>query len=258
VRIALGLEYDGTSYNGWQRQRTGTGVQQRVEEALSRVADETIEVVCAGRTDTGVHASGQVVHFDTRSERSSRGWLLGANSNLPDDISVIWARPVADSFHARFSATARSYRYAILNRLERSALYRHRAWWVHEPLDAERMHNAAQALSGEHDFSAYRAAGCQASTPIREITSIAVARDNDWISLDVTANAFLQHMVRNIAGTLVAIGRGDEAEDWAAAVLAGQDRKAGGSAAPPHGLTLVKVDYPAEFDLPPNPDSKLR
>ena len=258
MRIALGLEYDGTSYNGWQRQRNQTGVQQRVEEALSRVADETIEVVCAGRTDTGVHASGQVVHFDTRSERSCRGWLLGANSNLPDDISVIWAQPVADSFHARFSATSRSYRYLILNRLERSALHRHRAWWVYEPLDAERMHVAAQALSGQHDFSAYRAAGCQAPTPIREITSIAVARDNDWISLDVTANAFLQHMVRNITGTLVAIGRGDEADDWAAKVLAGQDRKSGGAAAPPHGLTLVKVSYPAEFDLPPNPDAKLR
>ncbi len=258
MRIALGLEYDGTSYNGWQRQRNQTGVQQRVEEALSGVADETIEVVCAGRTDTGVHASGQVVHFDTRSERSRRGWLLGANSNLPDDISVIWAQPVADSFHARFSATSRSYRYLILNRLERSALYRHRAWWVYEALDAERMHDAAQVLAGQHDFSAYRAAGCQAPTPIREITSIAVARDNDWITLDVTANAFLQHMVRNITGTLVAIGRGDEADDWAATVLAGQDRKVGGAAAPPHGLTLVQVGYPAEFDLPPNPDAKLR
>ncbi len=258
MRIALGLEYDGTSYKGWQRQRTETGVQQRVEEALSKVANETIEVVCAGRTDTGVHASGQVVHFETRSERTRRGWLLGANSNLPDDISVIWAQPVADSFHARFSATSRSYRYLILNRLERSALYRHRAWWVYEPLDAERMHNASQALSGQHDFSAYRAAGCQASTAIREITSIAVVRNKNWIALDVTANAFLQHMVRNIAGTLVAIGRGDEADDWAATVLRCQDRKAGGAAAPPHGLTLVKVDYPAEFDLPPNPDANLR
>jgi tRNA pseudouridine38-40 synthase len=257
VRIALGLEYDGTAYNGWQRQRTGQGVQQRVEEALSIVADETIDVICAGRTDTGVHASGQVVHFDTSSERPSRGWLLGANSNLPDDISVTWAQRVDDSFHARFSATARSYRYLILNRLERSALYRHRAWWVYDPLDAERMHVAAQALLGRHDFSAYRAAACQASTPVREITAIAVSRNDVWILLHVTANAFLQHMVRNITGTLVAIGRGDEPEDRVATVLDSRDRSAGGVAAPPQGLTLVNVEYPTEFDLPPNPNERL-
>jgi len=250
VRIALGLEYDGTAYNGWQRQRTGEGVQARVEEALAKVANENIDVICAGRTDTGVHASGQVVHFDTNSERDSRGWLLGANGNLPDDVSVVWACPVDDSFHARFSATSRSYRYHILNRLERSALHRHRAWWVYDPLDAERMHAAAQALVGKHDFSAYRAAGCQASTPNREITAFSVARERNWITLDVTANAFLQHMVRNITGTLMAIGRGDESVEWAAAVLASRDRKRAGAAAPPHGLTLVGVDYPDEFDLP--------
>lgn len=250
MRTALSLEYDGTSYNGWQRQRTGIGVQQRVEEALTVVADEAIEVICAGRTDTGVHASAQIVHFDSQSERSRRGWLLGANSNLPDDISVLWVQPVDDSFHARFSALARSYRYLILNRFERSALHRHRAWWVYEPLQAERMHDAAQALLGRHDFSAYRAARCQASTPVREITSIAVRQQNDWITLEVTANAFLQHMVRNIMGTLVAIGCGDEPADWAATVLDSRDRKAGGIAAPPHGLTLVDVEYPPEFDLP--------
>ena len=249
MRVALGLEYDGTAYNGWQRQRTGVGAQQRVEEALSKVADETIEVTCAGRTDAGVHASAQVVHFDTNSERSPRGWLLGANSNLPDDISVTWAQPVDESFHARYSALTRSYRYIILNRLERSALHRHRAWWVYEPLDTERMHAASQALLGKHDFTAFRAAGCQASTPVREIASISVARDGDWIVLDVTANAFLQHMVRNVMGTLVAIGRGDEPDDWAATVLESRDRKKGGMAAPPHGLTLVNVKYPPEFDL---------
>ena len=256
MRLALGLEYDGTSYNGWQRQRTGIGVQQRVEEALSEVANEPIEIVCAGRTDAGVHASGQVVHFDTSSARSRRGWLLGANSNLPDDISVLWAQPVDDGFHARFSATARSYRYRILNRLERSALHRHRAWWVYEPLDAGSMHRAAQALVGRHDFSAYRAAGCQASTAIREITSIEVTRNGDWVSLEVSANAFLQHMVRNITGTLVAVGRGEESEDWAETVLRSRDRRAGGAAAPPHGLTLVRVDYPDEFKLPANPNER--
>jgi len=256
VRIALGLEYDGTAYNGWQRQRIGEGIQARVEEALTRVANEPVEVVCAGRTDTGVHASGQVVHFDTSSERGNRGWLLGTNSNLPDDISVTWAHSVDDSFHARFSATARSYHYLILNRLERSALYRDRAWWVYDPLDAERMHIAAQDFLGKHDFSAFRAAGCQASTPNREITSIAVTSVGEWIQLEVTANAFLQRMVRNITGTLVAIGRGDESQDRVTAVLESRDRTKGGAAAPPHGLTLVKVDYPDEFELPPNPNDR--
>jgi tRNA pseudouridine38-40 synthase len=225
-------------------------VQQRVEEALALVANETVDVVCAGRTDTGVHASVQVVHFDTSSDRSPRGWLLGANSNLPDDISVTWAQPVDDEFHARFSATARSYRYCIINRLVRSALFRDRAWWVYQSLDAGAMHEAAQQLLGKHDFSAFRAAGCQASTAVREIMSIAVKRDRDWITLDITANAFLQHMVRNITGTLASIGLGEQAVPWIVEVLESKDRKAGGIAAPPHGLTLVSVDYPASFGIP--------
>jgi tRNA pseudouridine38-40 synthase len=244
MRIAIGIEYDGTAYNGWQRQRTGDGVQEHIEKALSGVANESIEVTCAGRTDTGVHASGQVAHFDTASERSDRGWLLGANSNLPDDVAVTWVRPVSDEFHARFSATSRSYRYRILNRLVRSALDRHRAWWVYQPLDAEKMNKAAQALLGKHDYSAFRSAGCQASSPNREITSIAVYRDNDWLTLEVTANAFLQHMVRNITGTLVPVGLGEQAPEWVAGVLESRDRKNGGIAAPPHGLTLVGVGYP--------------
>ena len=250
MRIALGLEYDGTAYNGWQRQRNGVGVQALIEQALTKVANEDIEVVCAGRTDTGVHATCQVIHFDTNNERGDRGWVLGANSNLPDDISANWAQPVDDSFDARFSATARTYHYQILNRPERSALHRHRAWWVYEPLDAERMHVAAQSLLGLHDFSAFRAAGCQASTPNREITELSVTRDGNWIRLAVTANAFLQHMVRNITGTLVAFGRGEEPEEWAAKVLQTGDRRKAGVAAPPHGLTLVNIEYPAEFKLP--------
>ena len=257
MRIALGIEYDGTAYNGWQRQKTGVGVQARIEESLTKVADEAVELTCAGRTDTGVHASGQVVHFDTSSERTPRGWLLGANSSLPDDISVIWATPVNDEFHARFSALSRSYQYLILNRLERSALHRHRAWWVHQPLDAARMHRAAQSLLGKHDFSAFRAAGCQASTAVREIRSISIRRHNDWIELEVTANAFLQHMVRNIMGTLTTVGAGEEPESWVAAVLESRDRKQGGIAAPPHGLTLLGVEYPAEFGLPANPSYRL-
>lgn len=225
-------------------------MQQRLEEALAVVAAEPVEVVCAGRTDTGVHASGQVVHFDTASERSRRGWLLGANSNLPDDINVTWVQRVSDDFHARFSATSRSYRYRILNRLQRSALHRHRGWWVYQPLDAARMHDAARLLVGKHDFSAYRAAACQASSPIRELTSISVQRQGDWLTLDVTANAFLQHMVRNITGTLVTIGLGEREVRWAHDVLVSRDRKAGGVAAPPHGLMLVAVGYPSSFDIP--------
>lgn len=250
MRVALGIEYDGTSYNGWQRQKTGLGVQQRVEEALAVVANHPVEVTCAGRTDTGVHASGQVVHFDTDSERSERGWMLGANTNLPDDINVSWVTPVSDEFHARFSATSRSYRYRILNRLQRSALHRHRAWWVYEPLQAEAMHAAAQRLLGEHDFSAFRAAGCQASTAVRTITDISVRRAGDWLTLDVTANAFLQHMVRNITGTLATVGLGEQDEAWVSEVLESRDRKVGGIAAPPHGLTFVGVEYPAAFGLP--------
>ncbi|MBT8077117.1 MAG: tRNA pseudouridine(38-40) synthase TruA [Gammaproteobacteria bacterium] len=254
MRIAIGIEYDGTAYNGWQRQKTGTGVQELVENALSSVANEAVEVVCAGRTDAGVHATGQVIHFDTRISRSERGWLLGANSNLPADINARWVSLVGEDFHARYAATSRTYRYLILNRLTRSALYRHRAWWVHQPLDEGLMQHGAGYLLGEHDFSAFRAAGCQASTAVRKIFAVTVRRQHDWVSITLTANAFLQHMVRNIAGLLTAIGNGGEKPDWAARVLASRDRTAGGVAAPAHGLTLVSVDYPAQFALPDTAD----
>lgn len=257
MRIALGIEYDGTAYNGWQRQRTGVGVQSFVEKALSRVANESVEVTCAGRTDSGVHASGQVVHFDTHSDRSDHGWLLGVNSNLPDDINVSWATRVDEAFSARFSATARTYRYLILNRLPRSALHAKRAWWVHQPLDEQKMHAAAQALVGMHDFSAFRAAGCQASSPDREIRSIEVKRHGDWIRLEVTANAFLQHMVRNITGSLMAVGCGDETVMWLSDVLQSRDRKRGGIASPPHGLTLIQVEYPSAFPIPLSPSDEI-
>jgi len=250
MRIALGIEYDGTSYNGWQRQKTGLGVQQRLEEALSLVANEKVEVVCAGRTDTGVHASGQVVHFDTDSERSERGWLLGANTNLPEDISVTWVKPVGQDFHARFSAVTRSYRYLVLNRLQRSALHRNRAWWIYEPLHEAPMQGAAQRLFGEHDFSAFRAAACQANTAVREITAISVSRSGDWLMIEVTANAFLMNMVRNIVGSLAAVGLGEQGVEWISDVLESRDRKAGGITAPPHGLTLIGVDYPDAFGVP--------
>lgn len=251
MRIAIGIEYDGTGYNGWQRQRCGEGVQERVEKAFAVIANESVETTCAGRTDAGVHASGQVAHFDTDVDRSDRSWLLGANSNLPGDISVQWVRRVNDQFHARFSAISRSYRYVILNSPVRSALNRYRAWWVYQPLDAIAMHESAQALLGKHDFSAFRAAGCQASTATRDVSSISVSKEGDWLTLNVTANAFLQHMVRNIVGTLAAIGSGEKPSGWAADVLARQDRKQGGIAAPPHGLTLVSIKYPDAFEIPP-------
>lgn len=249
MRIALGIEYDGTAYNGWQRQRNGLGIQSLLEKALSVVANEAIEVTCAGRTDSGVHASGQVVHFDSAVERTRHGWLLGANSNLPDDINVCWAREVSAEFHARFSATARHYRYRILNQAARSSLNRHRAWCVHQPLDETLMQAGADFLLGEHDFCAFRAAGCQASTTSRDVKSITITRNQSWISLEITANSFLQHMVRNICGTLVSIGSGERAPEWVQWILDSGDRRQGGIAAPAHGLTLVGVTYPNNFAL---------
>ncbi|NOX70814.1 MAG: tRNA pseudouridine(38-40) synthase TruA [Gammaproteobacteria bacterium] len=253
MRIALGIEYDGTAYNGWQRQKIGRGVQARVEKALSEVANHEVVVICSGRTDTGVHASGQVIHFDTNSKRTEQNWILGANSNLPDDINVQWAAGVADAFNARYCASARTYRYLILNSRVRSALFRHRVWCVHDPLDEKRMQAGADYLLGKHDFSAFRAAGCQASTPVRDMSRLDVERHGSWLSITVTANAFLQHMVRNITGTLVAIGNGEREPEWAQVILAGRDRTAGGIAAPAQGLTLVKVDYPADFEIPISP-----
>lgn len=257
MRVALGVEYDGSGYVGWQRQKTGTGVQALVEKAISAVADEPVECFCAGRTDAGVHASGQVIHFDTAAERSTRGWLLGVNSGLPSDININWAHIVHDEFHARFSAVSRSYRYLILNRPARSALHRQRAWWVYEPLDENLMQQAASTLLGRHDFSAFRAAGCQASTPERDVMAIDVRRRDDWIVFTITANAFLQHMVRNITGTLVAIGRGEQSTEWLGEVLRIRDRKEGGIAAPPHGLTLTAVSYPERFGIPDSGNGQL-
>ena len=253
MRLAIGIEYDGTAYNGWQRQRVGDGVQARVEAALGQVAGHDVEVACAGRTDAGVHASAQVGHFDSDAQRSARSWLLGANSNLPDDVCITWVKSVGDDFHARYTAVARRYRYCILNRLVRSALGRNRAWWVHAPLDCDAMHAAAQALIGEHDFSAFRAAGCQSRTAVREITDIAVGRCGDLVVIDVRANAFLMHMVRNITGSLVAVGRGEHPPGWLAELLAGRDRSVAGAAAPARGLTLVGVDYPPSAGLPEPP-----
>jgi tRNA pseudouridine38-40 synthase len=211
-----------------------------------------VECVCAGRTDAGVHARAQVVHFDTDAVRSERGWRLGTNSNLPDDVSVAWIREVPGHFHARFSAVARSYRYLILNRESRSALAFGRATWERRLLDAERMHSAAQVLIGEHDFSAFRAIECQAKSPLRRVERLEVTRDAEWLTLAITANAFLHHMVRNVAGLLMSVGHGESPPERVATVLASRDRKTNAATAPPDGLYLAGVRYPAEFGLPPS------
>ena len=250
ARLAFGVEYDGSNLLGWQSQQKGRSVQGCLQEALSKVADETLKVIGAGRTDAGVHATAQVIHIDTSAQRSERSWLLGANSNLPDDISVNWARPVDDGFHARFSARSRTYQYLILNRNARSGLWRRHSSWVREELEVERMRQGAQFLLGEHDFSSFRAAACQAKTPVRTVHCIDIERRGDLVSLRICANAFLHHMVRNIAGTLIRIGRGDAEPAWAGAVLEARDRCAAGSKAPPTGLYLVGVAYDESHGLP--------
>lgn len=250
MRIALGIEYDGTEFLGWQRLAHGRSVQGVVEAALTRVAAHPVAVTCAGRTDAGVHARCQVVHFDSDAVRSERAWVLGANSNLPRDVAVLWARPVADAFHARFCAHSRRYRYTILNRPVRAALDARRMAWERVPLDAEAMHVAAQALLGENDFSAFRTAQCQARTPMRNVHWIRVQRRGAVVTVDIGANAFLHHMVRNIVGSLLRIGRGAEAPEWLAGVLAGQDRRAAGMTAAARGLYLSEVHYPDHLEIP--------
>jgi tRNA pseudouridine38-40 synthase len=210
-----------------------------------------VECVCAGRTDAGVHASAQVAHFDSAAVRSERGWRLGANSYLPADVSVAWLKEVPEQFHARYSALARSYRYLILNRDSRSALAAGRASWERRPLDVARMQSAAQVLVGEHDFSAFRAIECQSKSPMRRVERVEVTRSAEWVTLSITANAFLHHMVRNVAGLLMSVGHGESPPERVAAVLASRDRKSSAATAPPEGLYLEAVRYPPEFGVPP-------
>jgi tRNA pseudouridine38-40 synthase len=250
TRIALGIEYDGTRFSGWQRQHHALTVQQVLEEGLSRVADHPVAVTCAGRTDAGVHATQQVVHFDTASQRPERAWIRGVNSNLPEDVGVVWMREVPADFHARFSATARSYRYAIRSHPVRPVLSRHRVSWTWKPLDAEPMAAAAQTLLGEHDFTSFRAVACQARHPVRTIHSLTVKTLGGHIVIDVKANAFLHHMVRNIAGVLMAVGAGEQPVAWVSELLQARDRTAGGVTAPAQGLYFVAVEYPRQFGLP--------
>jgi tRNA pseudouridine38-40 synthase len=249
ARIAVGIEYDGSAYAGWQVQSGLPTIQQLVQQALAQVADHEVQLTCAGRTDAGVHALGQVAHFDTAAVRSMRSWVLGTNSELPRDVSLSFAQPVPDHFHARFSAEARTYRYLIVNRLSRPALFARRACWVARPLDHEKMAAAGELLLGEHDFSAFRAAQCQAKSPVRRLERLTLCREGERITLEVTANAFLHHMVRNIAGLLIAIGKGDAPVHRAAEVLAGRDRTANAATAPAGGLYLAAVRYPHAFAL---------
>jgi tRNA pseudouridine38-40 synthase len=249
-RVAAVIEYDGTDYAGWQSQAHAVSIQDAVQAALSFVAGQPITVICAGRTDRGVHALGQVVHFDTDALRTPRAWVLGANTKLSPSIALQWAGEVTSGFHARHQAIRRIYRYAILNRSARSALQRTRAAWIHRPLDAAAMHSAAQVLIGEHDFSAFRSVECQSKTTIRRVEAIEVTRDGDYLWLQITANAYLHHMVRNIVGTLLDVQR--EANPAAAMqnVLSGADRRFAGATAPAAGLYLWRVEYPEVFGIP--------
>jgi tRNA pseudouridine38-40 synthase len=250
VRIALGLEYDGTAFCGWQTQPGGCGVQDHLQQSLSQLAAAPVEVVAAGRTDTGVHASAQVVHFDTHAERPESAWVRGTNSNLHPAARVQWAAPVPDDFHARFSARARTYRYLLLNEAVAPGLMRGKVGWYHRPLDVEAMARAARALEGEHDFSAFRSAECQAKSPVRSLTEARVARRDDLVLFSFRANAFLHHMIRNVVGSLVYVGAGKQPEGWIGELLAARDRTAAAPTFMPDGLYLAGIEYDAAFRLP--------
>jgi len=251
MRIALGIEYDGTDFLGWQRLSHGNTVQGSLERALSFVAAEPVEVTCAGRTDAGVHGRCQVVHFDTEVQRDMRGWVLGTCSNLPTSVAVLWAQTVAEDFHARFSARSRRYRYTILNRGVRPALDARYVTWERHPLDAVRMHEAAQVLIGEHDFSAFRAVSCQAAHARREVKALQVWREDEHVIVQIEANAFLHHMVRNIVGSLLPVGRGEQPVDWVQALLEGRNRDVAGPTAAASGLTFIGPRYERHWQLPP-------
>ncbi|QPB84122.1 tRNA pseudouridine(38-40) synthase TruA [Pseudoalteromonas rubra] len=257
MRVALGIEYNGGNYSGWQRQCNVNSVQEELETALSNICNHKVDVVCAGRTDAGVHATGQVIHFDTHAERDMKAFTLGVNSQLPDDIAVRYATPVHEEFSARFSATARRYRYVIYNSVNRPGILRSGVTHYYHPLNAELMQAACPVMIGEHDFSSFRAVHCQSNSPCRNIHHLQVDRFGDYIVIDVKANAFLHHMVRNITGCLMDIGVGKYPPEWMAELLRIKDRTQASATAKPNGLYLVDVDYPERWQVPSTPAGPL-
>lgn len=264
TRWVAGVEYNGARFKGWQKQKhqPGVSIQEALESAISKVANETIDIVCAGRTDAGVHASAQVIHFDSSAIRDERSWKLGINTNLPHGVCLNWIQRAPEQeveeqqsahsgqFHARYSAVARRYRYFILNKPVKPGLMHDQVTWWRRPLDEQLMHQAAQALVGEHDFTSFRAKDCQALHPIRTMKDVSVKRMNDWVIIEVCANAFLYHMVRNIAGVLLPIGEGKKPVSWCGEVLAAKDRSSAGVTAPAEGLYFVDVSYPDFPEVP--------
>jgi len=250
MRVALGVEYDGRPFNGWQSQADGQTVQDTLQHALSQISGDPISVIAAGRTDTGVHALEQVVHFDTQAQRPLTAWVRGANALLPDSIAVLWAHPVPDEFHARFSAQERSYRYVMINRATRLAIHAGKAGWYHSPLDVAAMQAAAQFLIGKHDFSAFRAAQCQAKSPVKHLHQLDIRREGEMLIFDVNADAFLHHMVRNIVGCMVYVGNGKHPPEWMAEVLASCERGFSAPTFAPDGLYLRRITYDAKWGLP--------
>jgi tRNA pseudouridine38-40 synthase len=246
----MGVEYDGRPYCGWQSQAEGCTVQDTLQRALSKIAGEHISIIAAGRTDTGVHALEQVIHFDTHAERPLTAWVRGVNALLPDSIAARWAHPVPDEFHARFSAHGRSYRYLLINRPVRSAIHAGKAGWFHKPLDVAAMRVAAQCLLGEHDFSAFRAAQCQAKSPIKNLRELEIRREGEMLIFDLSAGAFLHHMVRNIVGCLVYVGKGKHPPVWLAEVLESRERSKAAPTFAPDGLYLRRIQYDAKWGLP--------
>jgi tRNA pseudouridine38-40 synthase len=250
MRIALGISYDGSGFEGWQSQPSGNTVQDRLEAALGRIAQAPVRISAAGRTDAGVHALGQVAHFDTDAARPDSAWVRGTNASLADAIAVQWAVPVADGFHARYSALARRYVYVLYNHPVRPSLWAAKAGWFHAPLEPEPMQAAARALIGRHDFSAFRSSECQAKTPVRTITALSIRRSGPYVLFDIAADAFLHHMVRNIVGCLVYVGSGRQLPEWLPAVLQSRDRRNAAPTFPASGLYLVEVAYESRWRLP--------
>jgi len=254
MRFAIGVSYCGAGLEGWQSQPSGNTVQDHLERAISEIGGQRIAVTAAGRTDAGVHASAQVAHFDTSADRPESAWVRGVNALLPDAIAVQWAAPVAEDFHARYSAVSRTYRYVLYSHAVRPALLVGRAGWFHLPLDLEKMREAATCLVGEHDFSSFRSAECQSKTPVRVMEGVTLRASGAYLLFDFTANAFLHHMVRNIVGCLVYVGKGKHPPSWMSELVAARDRRRAAPTFAPDGLYLLRVRYEARWNLPVFPE----